>query len=106
MAEVPESLKQYVQPGKVFIFSTNDCSYCDKAKGLLEDLGVEIDSFLVDEDKENEIFVKTLHEHSRIETYPKIYIGIKCIGGFTDLNKLFEIMKIFEIFDKEGIKHD
>ncbi len=106
MTDVPEILKKYIQQGKVFIFSTNNCPYCDKAKGLLEDLGVEFDYYLVDEDKETEQFVDTLIEHSGIDTYPKIYIGTKCIGGYSDLNKLFETMKVFDILDKEGIKHD
>ncbi len=105
MTDIPQILKQYIQHGKVFVFSTTNCSYCDRAKGLLEDLGVKFDSYLVDEDKETEEFVKTLEEHSKIDTYPKIYIGAKCIGGFTDLNKLFETMKIFDILDKEGISH-
>jgi glutaredoxin 3 len=103
---IPKILEQYISPGKVFIVSMVICPFCDKAKGLLSDLEVEYD-FIQKEDYEetNSELLEAFEKHSGMNTYPKIYIGTKCIGGYSDLNKLFETMKIFKILDDEGIPH-
>jgi len=46
-----------------------------------------------------------LNEHANIKTYPKIYIGEKCIGGYSDAEKLFQNMKLFDLLNAEGISY-
>ncbi len=99
-------LAKYVSAGKVFIFSKSYCPYCDDAKELFRNLDVQFGSIEVD--KSNgfpEDFVKYLHQNSGLTTYPKIYIGEKCIGGFTDLGKLIDNMKLFDLFKAENIPY-
>lgn len=99
-------LCNYVSKGKVFIFSKSYCPYCDKAKDLFTDLEVKYGSIEVD--KSNDFpssFVNFLNEHSKIKTYPKIYIGEECIGGYTDVQKMIRNMKLFDKLKAEGISY-
>jgi glutaredoxin 3 len=102
---VPSILSKYIEPGKVFIVSMLKCPYCVKAKALLTDLEVKFDYIEYENFKDNEELVDAFEKHSGIDTYPKVYIGTKCVGGFTDLNKLYQNMKLFEILKEEGISH-
>ncbi len=103
-----KKLAQYVQPKTVFVFSKSYCPWCDKAKDMLSGFGVkfnsiEVDQTDLDDDKD---FVSKLHSHSKLNTYPKIYIGMNCIGGYSDMSKLFNNMSLFKMFKEEGIEHD
>ncbi len=100
-------LYNYISKGRVFIFSKSTCPYCDMAKDLFSNLGVKYSSVEVDKSKEFPItFVNFLNDHAKIKTYPKIYIGEECIGGYTDTDKLFKNMKLFDKLKKEGIHYD
>jgi glutaredoxin 3 len=103
-SSIPEKLSKYISPGKVFIFSKSYCPYCDDAKEMLKDLEVDFGSIEMDNEKDND-FINILHNNSGFKTYPKIYIGNKCIGGFSDMNKLFNNNKLFTLFKEEGISY-
>jgi glutaredoxin 3 len=99
-------LEKYISPGKVFIVSKKVCPFCDKAKGLLTDLEVKYDYVEKDDfENTNSELLEAFEKDSGIDTYPKIYIGTKCIGGYSALDRLYQSMKIFEVLDKEGITH-
>jgi glutaredoxin 3 len=101
---VPEKLSKFIAPGKVFIFSKSYCPYCDYAKEMLKDLEIEYGSIEMDSEKDTNL-LNVLHSHSGMKTFPKIYIGTKCIGGFSDMKKLFDINKLFALFKDEGISY-
>lgn len=104
LTSIPQKLSKFIFPGKVFIFSTSYCPYCDKAKNLFKKLNVEFKSVEVDRDSQfDDHFITTLENHSKIDTYPKIYIGTSCVGGFTDLNKLLKDGKLFPMLKTQGI---
>jgi len=107
MDKFASQFSNFVKPKTVFIFSKSYCPYCDKAKDLFASMGVEYKAIEVDQvpaiDKDTN-FINGLHENSKSRTFPKVYIGEKCIGGFTDLKKLFDNMKIFTLFKNEGIE--
>ena len=107
MDKFRNQFSNYVKSGTVFIFSKSYCPYCDKAKDLFANIGVQYKAVEVDQvpslesDKE---FITGLHKNSGFSTYPKVYIGEKCIGGYTDLKKLFDTMKLFKLLKEEGIE--
>ena len=107
MESVPLKLRRFLSPGKVFIFSLTYCPYCDKAKELLDEFEVKYEYVTVDKEPEldtDEDFINTLHTHSKITTYPKIYIGLNCIGGYTDMFKMKESMRLFTLLKSEGVR--
>ena len=72
---------------KFLIFTKYRCSYCDRAKILIEQKGYEYDSINI-EDKNNIDLLLKMNKNAR--TMPQIFIDDKLIGGYTDLVKYFE----------------
>ena len=70
---------------KFLIFTKYRCSFCDRAKTLIEQKGYEYKSINIEEDNNIELL---LNKHAR--TMPQIFINDKLIGGYTDLVKYFE----------------
>lgn len=106
MQDSNTKLNSYISPGKIFIFSTTNCPYCDKAKQLMNMIKAEFGYIVVNTDpntKNDNDFIQTLHANSGIKTYPKIYIGTKCYGGFSDVNTLYQSGELYRILKEEGI---
>jgi glutaredoxin len=102
---IPAKLTRFIAPGKVFVFSTTYCPYCTKAKQLLDSLNIKYASVEVDVDPEldDDEFIATLKKHSKINTYPKVYIGTNCIGGFDSLSALAKSKQLFPMLKTQGI---
>ncbi len=106
MDTVPTALRKYLQPGKVFIFSVNYCPFCTKVRNLLKSVEVPFEIMEVNEYPElfnDKKFIETLHSHSGMRTYPKVYIGEKCIGGYSETVKMKENMKLFIMLKENKI---
>ena len=72
---------------KFLIFTKYRCSYCDRAKTLIEQKGFEYESINIEEDNNIEIL---LEKNKYARTMPQIFINDKLIGGYTDLVKYFK----------------
>ena len=72
---------------KFLIFTKYRCSYCDRAKTLIEQKGYEYESINIEEDNNIDIL---LEKNKYARTMPQIFINDKLIGGYTDLVKYFE----------------
>ena len=72
---------------KFLIFTKYRCSFCDRAKTLIEQKGYDYESINIEEDNNIELLLKK-NKHAR--TMPQIFINDKLIGGYTDLVKYFE----------------
>ena len=72
---------------KFLIFTKYRCSYCDRAKTLIEQKGYEYESINIEEDNNIELL---LEKNKYARTMPQIFINDKLIGGYTDLVKFFE----------------
>ena len=69
----------------VKIYTTKFCSYCIRARRLLNDKGIEYQDIRVDED------ILQMPEMVRLSgrhTVPQIWIGERHVGGYTDLSAL------------------
>ena len=72
---------------KFLIFTKYRCSYCDRAKTLIEQKGYEYDSINIEDNNNIDLLLK-MNKNAR--TMPQIFIDDKLIGGYTDLVKYFE----------------
>lgn len=70
---------------KVVIYGTDFCSYCTRARMLLDRKGVSYEEIRVDTDPK---LRKEMMEKSRRHTVPQIFINDEHIGGFQDLYNL------------------
>lgn len=69
---------------KAVVWSKYDCPFCDQAKALLTQKGIEIE-----ERKIGDGFTKTdlLEAVPTARTVPQIFLDEEYIGGFTELKK-------------------
>ena len=72
---------------KFLIFTKYRCSYCDRAKTLIEQKGYEYESINIEEDNNIELL---LEKKKYARTMPQIFINDKLIGGYTDLVDYFK----------------
>ena len=64
------------------VYSTQYCPWCQRAKGLLNQRGIEFEEIDVTEDRELQ---KEMIEQSGRQTVPQIFFGDEHIGGYDDL---------------------
>ena len=72
---------------KAVVWSKNQCPYCDQAKALLKQKGIEFE-----EKKIGDGFTKEdlLDAVPTARTVPQIFLDDQLIGGFTELKQYFE----------------
>ena len=68
-------------PYDVAVFSREGCPFCVRAKGLLNDVGIEFEELVLNRDYTD----RTLRAVSTFTTYPQVFINGKLIGGSDDL---------------------
>ncbi len=71
---------------KVTVYTAQSCPYCVRAKDLLQRRGVPFEEILVGWDDEEAW--KKMYERSGMKTVPQIFVGDKCLGGYTDIAAL------------------
>lgn len=68
-------------PLDVTVFSRQGCQYCVKAKGLLNDAGIEFDELVLNRDFSE----STIRAVSGMSTVPQVFINGELIGGSEEL---------------------
>jgi glutaredoxin 3 len=68
---------------KVTVYTMDYCPYCERAKGLLKQRGVDFTEVRVAED--DDAMWDELFRRSGMRTMPQIFVGDAVLGGYTDL---------------------
>ena len=68
-------------PHDVAVFSREGCPFCVRAKGLLNDAGIEFEELVLNRDYTD----RTLRAVSTNTTYPQVFINGQLIGGSDEL---------------------
>lgn len=74
---------------KVKIYTTSSCPYCIRAKELLKRRNIPFEEIQVAWD-DAATWAEMEKRSGGMKTVPQIFIGEKCVGGFTDLAGLDE----------------
>ena len=69
------------------IYTKNYCHYCEKAKNLLTELGINYKEYDITSKPEE---IEKLHKISGMMTVPQIFVGEKCLGGYSDIEKMHQ----------------
>lgn len=78
----------------VKIYTKNQCPFCTKAKTLLNSLNIPYEEQDITDTPE---IVEELSQKSGFRTVPQIFVGEKCLGGFTDIEKLHQEGKLIPL---------
>ena len=86
--------KQY----KILIYTSNNCTFCNSAKELLNNKKLKFEEINISENVglKEEMVKKT----NGLMTVPQIFINSKHIGGFEELNKLEVSKKLDGVINK------
>lgn len=76
------------------IYTTQLCPYCDQAKALFKEKGLEYSEIRVDTDAEK---MTEMLERSQRRTVPQIFINNHHVGGFDDLKQLVEANRLDDL---------
>ena len=68
-------------PYDVTVFSRDGCEFCARAKGMLNDAGIEFEELVLNRDYTD----RTLRAVTTNTTYPQVFINGRLIGGSDDL---------------------
>lgn len=68
-------------PYDVAVFSREGCAFCVRAKGLLNDAGIEFEELVLNRDYTDQ----TLRAVSSNTSYPQVFINGQLVGGSDDL---------------------
>lgn len=77
------------------IYSKDSCIYCDRAKELLQNRGIEFREVLVDAN--DQCTITELQEKTGMSTFPQIFLGHKLIGGYLELKRLEQENGLIEL---------
>jgi glutaredoxin len=69
---------------KAVIWSKHHCPYCDQARALLSQRGIEFEERKIGEGYTREDLLEAV---PTARTLPQIFLDDKLIGGFTELQK-------------------
>lgn len=72
---------------KATVWSKYHCPYCDQAKALLKQKGIEFEEKKIGDGYSKEDLLEAV---PTARTVPQIFLDDKLIGGFTELKKYFE----------------
>jgi len=82
----------------ITIYTSNWCSYCNAAKNLLNELNIDFKEINIEE---NNISREELLKLSGGYTIPQICINNKFIGGYTELQNLYQNNKLMDLINEK-----
>jgi GrxC family glutaredoxin len=81
----------------ITVYSKTYCPFCDSAKQLLSSLNLDYEVVDITNDPET---AQKISQKSGMMTVPQIFINEKCIGGYTELEKLARENKLKELIEQ------
>mgnify|MGYP001243266820 CR=1 FL=1 len=79
---------------RVKMYSKDPCPYCDRARTLFENKGIEVEEIDLTDDPER---LNQLKNETGWRTVPMIFIGDKMVGGYSDVRALEDEGKLDEL---------
>lgn len=76
------------------IYTKNFCPYCTRAKQLFTSLDIPFEEEDITDSPEK---IVELEKKSGMLTVPQIFVGEKCLGGYSDVAKLHEEGKLLDL---------
>jgi glutaredoxin 3 len=85
----------------VTVYTTEPCSYCARAKGLLKARGIEFSEINLSRDPEGRV---ELAKQTGMMTFPQVIVGGELVGGFTEVQAAAESGRLDELSAGSGTR--
>ncbi len=83
----------------VILYTTDPCSFCARAKGLLKSRGVEFSEVNLSKDPEGRL---ELARKTGMMSFPQVVVGERLVGGYSELLKAEEDGRLQELLWDEA----
>ncbi len=83
----------------VTLYTTDPCSFCARAKGLLKARGVEFAEVNLSKDPEGRL---ELAQRTGMMSFPQVVVGDRLVGGYAELLKAEEDGRLEELLWAEA----
>ncbi|XP_033336467.1 uncharacterized protein LOC117226339 isoform X2 [Megalopta genalis] len=90
MKVTEDEVKQLIASDKVVIFSKTRCPYCKMAKQVFDKLKEKYTVIELDEREDGDDIQDVLGEMTSARTVPRVFVKGVCLGGGTDIKKLYD----------------
>ncbi|KAM3965761.1 uncharacterized protein ACR2FA_000087 [Aphomia sociella] len=92
--EVQQFIKTAITQDKVVVFSKSYCPYCKLAKDVFQKVKQPIKVYELDQRDDGDVIQNNLQEVTGFRTVPQVFINGSCVGGGTDVDKLYNSGKL------------
>jgi glutaredoxin 3 len=79
---------------QVTVYTTDPCSFCARAKGLLKARGVEFEEINLSRDPAGRM---ELVERTGMMSFPQVIVGGELLGGFTEVQAAADSGRLDEL---------
>ncbi|XP_015172347.1 PREDICTED: glutaredoxin-C4-like isoform X1 [Polistes dominula] len=90
MPATREMVDQLIASDQIVIFSKKLCPYCKMAKQVFDSLNKKYTAIELDERDDAEEIQSVLGEITGARTVPRVFVKGECLGGGTDVKKLYD----------------
>ena len=91
----------------IFIISKNDCSLCEKLKGLFDTIEVDYEVYKYSEENDLSLSFKTDMKIKTTGTqFPFCYFNGKYVGGYKEIHQNLMTGKLQEQLSEIGIEYE
>ncbi|KAK7869645.1 hypothetical protein R5R35_010013 [Gryllus longicercus] len=87
-------VKELISGDNVVIFSKTYCPYCTMAKEVFNKINVTYSAIELDKRDDADAIQDILGEITGARTVPRVFVKGQCIGGGTDVKKMYEAGKL------------
>ena len=94
-----------ISNNKVMMFSKSYCPYCDQAKQILSNAGIDFHAVELDNMPDGGAIQDQLKQMSGQRTVPNTYIGGQHLGGCDDLKAAKSNGKLKQMLESAGVSH-
>lgn len=90
----------YIDPNKICVFSNTNCSFCSKAKYLLNDFSQSYKVIELDTTPNGPFIASELLRRTNQRTVPNIFLYGRHIGGYSELKTLYDSGDLNKIINR------
>lgn len=90
MPATQDFVNELIKKHSIVIFSKTYCPYCKMAKEVFESLKKPYTVIELDNREDGQDIQDALYEITGVKTVPRVFLNGECLGGGTDVKKLYD----------------
>ncbi|KOX79217.1 Glutaredoxin-C4 [Melipona quadrifasciata] len=98
MPATKDEVDHLIESHTILIFSKTTCPYCKMAKQIFDKMQKKYTSIELNERDDGDEIQSILGEITGARTVPRVFVNGVCLGGGTDVKKLYEKGELQKMF--------